>query len=53
MTPTETIPGHATGRADAITGVLPGAHTPMPLHITLAKTPHIRDHLHAEVLSLL
>ena len=45
MTPTETIPGYTTGIADAITGVLPGAHTPMSIHIALTKTPHIRDHL--------
>ena len=48
MTPTETIPGHATGTADATTEVLPGTHTPMPIHIALAKTPHIGDHLHTE-----
>ena len=40
MIPTETIPGHTTGTAGAITGVLPGTHTPMPIHIALAKTPH-------------
>ena len=42
MTPTETVPG----TVDTITGVLPGGHTPKPICITLAKTPHIRDHLH-------
>ena len=48
MTPTETIPGHTTGRVDIITEVLPSAHTPMPIHIAHAKTPHIGDHLHTE-----
>ena len=52
MTPTETVPGHATGTVDAITGVLPGTHTPLPTHITLTKIPHIRDHLHTEVLQI-
>ena len=50
MTPTVTIPSHATGTVDAITEVLPGTHTPMPIHITLTKTPYIRDHLHTEAL---
>ena len=36
MTPTEAVPGHITGTADAITGVLPGTHTQMPIHVTLA-----------------
>ena len=48
MIPTETIPGHATRTSGTITGVLPSTHTPMPIHITLAMTPHIRDHLHKE-----
>ena len=52
MTPTETIPDHTTGTVNTITGVLPGAHTPMPIHIALTKTPHIRDHLHTEALQL-
>ena len=52
MTPTETIPGHATGTADAMTGVLPSAHTPMPIPIALTMTPHIEDHLHTEALQL-
>ena len=52
MTPTEAIPGHATGTADAITGELHGAHTQMPIHITLVMTPHIKDHLHTEALQL-
>ena len=46
MTPTETAPDHTTGIVDAITEVLPGSHTPMPIHITLVKAPHIGDHLH-------
>ena len=50
MTPTEAIPGHTTGTADTITGVLPGAHTQMPIHITLTMTPHIGDHLHTAAL---
>ena len=52
MTPTETIPGHSTGTADAITGVLPSTHTPMPIHITVTKTPHIGDYLCTEVVEL-
>ena len=52
MTHTETVPGHATGIVDTITEVLLSTHTPMPVHITLAKTPHIRDHLHTEALQL-
>ena len=52
MTPTETIPGHVTGTADAITEVLPGTHTPMPIHTALTKMPHIGDHLHTEALQL-
>ena len=52
MTPSETIPGHTTGTVDATTEILPCTHTPMPIHITLTKTPHIRDHLHTEALQL-
>ena len=52
MTPTETIPGHATGTVDTSTEVLSSAHTSMPIHITLTKTPHIGDHLHTEALQL-
>ena len=52
MTPTETVPGHATQTVDATAEVLCSAHTPMPIHITLAKTPCIRDHLHTEALQL-
>ena len=52
MTPTETIPGHATGKVNAITGVLPNAHTPMPIHIAPARTPHIENHPHTEALQL-
>ena len=52
VTPTETVPGHITGTVDAITGALPSTHTPMPIHTTLAKTPHIKDHPHTEVLQL-
>ena len=37
---------------DAITGILPGAHTPMPIHITLTMTLHIRDCLCTEALQL-
>ena len=50
MTPTETIPGHAIGTVDAITEVLPSTPTRMPIHISLTKIPHIRDHLHIEAL---
>ena len=52
MTPTETIPGHATGTVKNITGVFPSTVTPMPIHITLTKTPHIKDHPHTEALQL-
>ena len=52
MTPTETIPGHTTGTAEDITGVLPISHAQMPINITLAMTPHIGDHYHTEVLQL-
>ena len=52
ITPTEDIPGHTTGTADTITGILPSAHTQMPIHIALSMTPHIRDHLHMEALQL-
>ena len=52
MTPTEAVPGHTTGTVDAITRVLPNAHGQMPIHITLAMTPHIRDHPHTEALPL-
>ena len=50
MTPTEIIPGHATGTVDTITGILPGTHTPMPIHIALTKTLHIGDHFCTEAL---
>ena len=52
MTPTETILGHATGTVNAITGVLPSTHTPMPIHITPTKTPCIDDHPCTEALQL-
>ena len=52
VTPTETVPGHATETADAITGVLPSAHTPVSIHIAFTMTPHIRDHLCTETLQL-
>ena len=52
MTPIEAIPSNTTGTVDAITEVVPSTHTPMPIHIALAKTSHIRDHLHTEVLQL-
>ena len=48
VTPTEAVPGHTTGTADAITEVLPSAHTQMPIHIALTMTPQIRDHLCTE-----
>ena len=50
--PTEAIPGHTTGTADVITGVLPSAYTEMPIQIALAMTPHIGDHPHTEALQL-
>ena len=28
------------------------AHTPLPIHITPTKTPHIKDHPHTEALQL-
>ena len=34
VTPPEAIPGHTTDTTDAITGVLPGTHTQMPIHIS-------------------
>ena len=52
MIPTETVPVHTRGTVDAITEVLPGTHTPNSIHITLAKTPHIGDHLHTQALQL-
>ena len=52
MNPTETFPGHATGTADTIIGVLSSAYTQMPIHIILTMTPHIRDYLHTEALQL-
>ena len=52
ITPIETIPGHATGPVDVITEVLPSTHTPMPIHIALARTPHIEDHPHTVALQL-
>ena len=52
ITPTETIPAHATGTVDATTEVLPSIHMPMPIHITLPKTPVIGHHLHTEALQL-
>ena len=52
MTPTEIVPGHSTGAVNAITGVLHNAYTPMPIHISLAKTPHIEDPPCPEALQL-
>ena len=52
LTPTEAIPGHITGIAEDITGVLHDAHTQVLIHIILAMTPHITDHLHTEALQL-
>ena len=52
VTPTEAVSGHTTETADAITRVLPGDHTQMPIHITLAMALHIRVHLHTEGLQL-
>ena len=52
MTPTETVPDHTTGTADAMTGVLPVAYTPMPIYIVLTKIPHIEDHPCTEALQL-
>ena len=52
LTPTEAISGHTTETADVITGVLLGNHAQMPIHIALAMTPHIRDHLCTEALQL-
>ena len=48
VTPTEVIPDHTTGTADAIVGVLHDGHAPMPFHIALTMIPHIRDHPHTE-----
>ena len=50
--PTEVIPDHTTGTADAIVGVLPNAHAQMPIHITLATRPNIRDYPCTEALQL-
>ena len=52
MTPMEAIPGHTMETEDVITGVLPGDHAQINIHITLTITPHIGDHLHTEVLQL-
>ena len=50
MTPTEAIPGHTTGIADNITGVVYDAHTQPLTHIVLTMTLHITDLLHIEAL---
>ena len=50
MTLIEAVPGHTTVTADTNTGVFPGPHAEMPIHITLTMTPQIRDHLHTEAL---
>ena len=47
MTPTEAIPGHTTGTADARTGVLPGAHAENACsHHPCHDTQHWRSSLH-------
>ena len=43
---------YSTGTVDTITEVLPGTHTPMPIHITVTKTSNIRDHLSTEAFQL-
>ena len=53
MTPTEDIPGHTTGTADATAGVLPSVHAQMPIYTTLTMTPYIRDHPCMEALQLI
>ena len=52
VTPTETILGHTTGTADAITGVLPSIHTQMLIHIALTMTPRIGDYPCTEAFQL-
>ena len=52
VTQTEAIPSHTTETVNAITGVLPGTHTKMPIHITLAMIPHIGVHPCTEALQL-
>ena len=52
MTPTEAILGHTTGITDDITVVLLDSHTQVLIHIILAMTLHITDHLHTEALQL-
>ena len=52
MTPTEAFPGHIMGITDAITGVLHDAHSQTLIHIILAMTLHIEDHLHIGALQL-
>ena len=52
MTPTDAILGHTTETVDALTGILPGTHAQMPIHIALTKTPHIGDPPCTEALQL-
>ena len=52
MTPTGTVPGYVTETANDIKGVLSGAHTHMPIHITPTKTHHIYGHPCTEALQL-
>ena len=51
MIPTETIPGHNMETIDIIIGVLHDDLTPVLIVPTV--TPHIADHLHTGVHSLL
>ena len=46
MTPTEAVPGHATGTTDNISGVVHDAHTQVLIHTILTTTPHTTDQLH-------
>ena len=52
MIPTEAVPGHTTGTTDDIIEVVHDAHIQVLIHIILAATLHIADHLHIGALQL-
>ena len=52
MTPAEAVPGHTMGITGAIIGAVPNTHTQTLIHIILAATLHIADHLSTEALQL-
>ena len=53
MIPTEASPGHTTGTTDNITGVVPNAHTQVPIYIVPTMRLHTIDHLHTGALQLI